>query len=137
MPEIERRIRHELKIPTVTFDGDQADPRVFSEAQHVTRVEALTEIMAANKAEMKRRHLMKTLTELFDELQAVVDNPVAQLEVLFAVAKRLLVVFRIYPNEIVYAAGMVPFGIWGAEGRDLRSEEIFSSFLLCASAFFS
>lgn len=54
MPEIERRIRHELKIPTVTFDGDQADPRVFSEAQYVTRVEALTEIMAANKAEMKK-----------------------------------------------------------------------------------
>ena len=54
MPEIERRIRHELKIPTVTFDGDQADPRVFSEAQYVTRVEALTEIMAANKADMKK-----------------------------------------------------------------------------------
>ncbi|MEX6162412.1 hypothetical protein AB6G16_12660 [Proteus mirabilis] len=38
----------------MTFDGDQADPRVFSEAQYVTRVEALTEIMAANKAEMKK-----------------------------------------------------------------------------------
>lgn len=50
MPEIERRIRHELNIPTVTFDGDQADPRGFSEAQYVTRIEALTEIMAANKA---------------------------------------------------------------------------------------
>lgn len=49
MPEIERRIREELKIPTVTFDGDQADPRVFSEAQYNTRIEALTEIMAANK----------------------------------------------------------------------------------------
>ncbi len=56
MPEIERRIRHELKIPTVTFDGDQADPRVFSlkRSDYVTRVEALTEIMAANKAEMKK-----------------------------------------------------------------------------------
>lgn len=50
MPEIERRIRHELNIPTVTFDGDQADPRGFSEAQYVTCIEALTEIMAANKA---------------------------------------------------------------------------------------
>ncbi len=49
MPEIERRIRKELNIPTVTFDGDQADPRVFSEAQYATRVEALVEIMAANK----------------------------------------------------------------------------------------
>lgn len=50
MPEIERRIRDELKIPTVTFDGDQADPRVFSEAQYQTRVQALQEVMAANKA---------------------------------------------------------------------------------------
>lgn len=49
MPEIERRIRDELKIPTVTFDGDQADPRVFSEAQYQTRIQALTEVMAANK----------------------------------------------------------------------------------------
>ncbi|MCL2893976.1 2-hydroxyacyl-CoA dehydratase subunit D [Brenneria tiliae] len=50
MPEIERRIRSELNIPTITFDGDQADPRVFSEAQYATRIEALAEIMAANKS---------------------------------------------------------------------------------------
>lgn len=49
MPEIERRIRTELNVPTVTFDGDQADPRVFSEAQYNTRIQALTEAMAANK----------------------------------------------------------------------------------------
>lgn len=49
MPEVERRIRDSLHIPTVTFDGDQADPRVFSEAQYQTRIEALCEVMAANK----------------------------------------------------------------------------------------
>ena len=49
MPEVERRIRDTLHIPTVTFDGDQADPRVFSEAQYQTRIEALCEVMAANK----------------------------------------------------------------------------------------
>lgn len=49
MPEIERRIRTELNVPTITFDGDQADPRVFSEAQYNTRIQALTEVMAANK----------------------------------------------------------------------------------------
>ena len=36
-------------FPTVTFDGDQSDPRCFSEAQYETRVEALVEIMAENK----------------------------------------------------------------------------------------
>ena len=51
MPEVERRLRDELNIPTVTFDGDQADPRNFSEAQYVTRIDGLCEIMQANKEE--------------------------------------------------------------------------------------
>ena len=37
----------------MTFDGDQSDPRVFSEAQYETRVEALVEIMEANKQQKK------------------------------------------------------------------------------------
>jgi benzoyl-CoA reductase/2-hydroxyglutaryl-CoA dehydratase subunit BcrC/BadD/HgdB len=31
------------------FDGDQSDPRVFSEAQYETRVDALIEIMEENR----------------------------------------------------------------------------------------
>lgn len=53
MPEMERRLQKELDIPTVTFDGDQADPRNFSEAQYVTRIDALCEIMRANKEAAK------------------------------------------------------------------------------------
>lgn len=49
MPEMERRIRRDLGVPTATFDGDQADPRNFSPAQYDTRVETLVEIMAAQK----------------------------------------------------------------------------------------
>ena len=49
MPEIERRLRAELGVPTVTFDGDQADPRNFSEAQYLTRIDGLCEIMQARK----------------------------------------------------------------------------------------
>lgn len=49
MPEMERRIRDELGVPTITFDGDQADPRNFSPAQYDTRVQGLVEIMAENK----------------------------------------------------------------------------------------
>ena len=47
--ELERRLREEAGIPTVMFDGDQSDPRVFSEAQYETRVDALIEIMAARR----------------------------------------------------------------------------------------
>lgn len=53
MPEMERGIGKELGVPTATFDGDQADPRVFSPAQYDTRVQALVETMAANKAEVE------------------------------------------------------------------------------------
>lgn len=49
MPEVERRIRDEVQVPTITFDGDQADPRNFSGAQYDTRIQGLYEIMSANK----------------------------------------------------------------------------------------
>jgi benzoyl-CoA reductase/2-hydroxyglutaryl-CoA dehydratase subunit BcrC/BadD/HgdB len=49
MYELDRRLREETGIPTVTFDGDQADPRNFSEAQYDTRVQGLFEVMEANK----------------------------------------------------------------------------------------
>lgn len=52
--EMGRRIERDLGIPVVTFDGDQADARNFSAAQYETRVEGLTEIMAANKAKGAR-----------------------------------------------------------------------------------
>ena len=47
--EMERRFREETGVPTITFDGDQSDPRCFSEAQYETRVEALVEIMEERK----------------------------------------------------------------------------------------
>ena len=47
--EMERQFREQTGVPTVCFDGDQSDPRVFSEAQYDTRVEALMEIMDENK----------------------------------------------------------------------------------------
>ncbi len=48
--ELERQFRERTGLPTITFDGDQSDPRCFSAAQYDTRVEALAEIMAANKS---------------------------------------------------------------------------------------
>ena len=47
--EMERQLRERAGIPTVCFDGDQSDPRAFSEAQYDTRIEALVEIMEENK----------------------------------------------------------------------------------------
>ena len=36
------------------FDGDQTDPRLFSEAQYETRIQALAEMMEENKAKKGR-----------------------------------------------------------------------------------
>ncbi len=47
--EMERQFRAQTGVPTVSFDGDQSDPRCFSEAQYETRIDALTEIMEENK----------------------------------------------------------------------------------------
>ena len=49
MYEMSRQIGDMCDIPVTSFDGDQADPRNFSEAQYDTRVQGLTEIMEARK----------------------------------------------------------------------------------------
>lgn len=51
--EIQRRVEQKTGVASVIFDGDQTDPRVFSLAQYETRIQALMEMMEANKA--KRR----------------------------------------------------------------------------------
>lgn len=47
--EIVRRVQKDTGIPATFFDGDQADPRSFSEAQYETRVQGLYEVMKARK----------------------------------------------------------------------------------------
>lgn len=46
-----QRVQKNLGVPYVIFDGDQTDPRNFNEAQFDTRVEALAEMMADQKAQ--------------------------------------------------------------------------------------
>ena len=50
MAEMQRRFTEDLGVPCAGFDGDQADPRNFNEAQYETRVQGLVEAMEANKA---------------------------------------------------------------------------------------
>ncbi|WP_099466622.1 2-hydroxyacyl-CoA dehydratase subunit D [Konateibacter massiliensis] len=53
MYEMSRQIGEACDIPVVSFDGDQADPRNFSEAQFETRVQGLAEIMEERKGAAK------------------------------------------------------------------------------------
>jgi benzoyl-CoA reductase/2-hydroxyglutaryl-CoA dehydratase subunit BcrC/BadD/HgdB len=43
--EVSRQLEKELGVPFATFDGDQADPRIFSKAQYETRLQGLTEVI--------------------------------------------------------------------------------------------
>ncbi|MCM0759500.1 2-hydroxyacyl-CoA dehydratase family protein [Sporomusa sphaeroides DSM 2875] len=43
--EVQRQVHGSTGVPYITFDGDQTDPRAFSEAQFETRVQALAETM--------------------------------------------------------------------------------------------
>lgn len=47
--EVQRRVFEECGVPSIIFDGDQTDPRLFSEAQYETRMQALAETMAENR----------------------------------------------------------------------------------------
>ena len=47
--EIQRQVQQRTGVPAVFFDGDQTDPRVFSDAQYETRIQALVELMDKNK----------------------------------------------------------------------------------------
>ncbi len=52
--ELQRRIYEECGVPSVIFDGDQTDPRLFSEAQYETRMQALAEMMEESKRKKGR-----------------------------------------------------------------------------------
>ena len=52
--EVQRRVLEACGVPSVIFDGDQTDPRLFSEAQYETRVQALAEMMETNRAKKGR-----------------------------------------------------------------------------------
>lgn len=47
--EMERKVQKATGLPYAGFDGDQADPRCFSEAQFETRIQGLVEVMESRK----------------------------------------------------------------------------------------
>lgn len=46
--ETAEELQKQVDIPYVSFDGDQTDPRNFSEAQYDNRIQTLTEMMETN-----------------------------------------------------------------------------------------
>lgn len=78
---------------------------------------------------------MDALKKKLEQLQAVVNNPGKQLERFVKNDQKVVGCLPEYaPNEIVYAAGMVPFGIWGQEGREISEAKKYFPPFYCALA---
>ena len=73
---------------------------------------------------------MSDVREPLDALKAVSANPRAQMdEVLAKGGKAIGVLPYFCPEELVYAAGMLPFGLWGAEMQANASKRYYPAFI--------
>ena len=65
-----------------------------------------------------------------EELMAVCANPKAALKKAVAEGKKAVGVLPYFcPEELVYAAGMLPFGLWGAEIQANESKRYYPAFI--------
>ena len=73
---------------------------------------------------------MSGVKELLAALRAVSADPRAQLDEALSQGRKAVGVLPYFcPEELVYAAGMLPFGIWGAEMQVNESKRYFPAFI--------
>ena len=73
---------------------------------------------------------MSELRQLLEPLKAVSADPGAQLRAALAQGKKAVGVLPYFcPEELVYAAGMLPFGLWGAEMQANDSKRYYPAFI--------
>lgn len=78
---------------------------------------------------------MNTLESQLTTLTEIAHNPAAQLNGFVADGKKVVGCFPEYaPEELVYALGMVPFGIWGSEGKEISEAKRYFPPFYCALA---
>ena len=72
---------------------------------------------------------MDEIKELLEQFKYYANNPRKQLDKYLAEGKKAVGDFPYYaPEEIVYAAGIVPFGVWGGQGSIERAKAYFPTF---------
>lgn len=73
---------------------------------------------------------MRKTEQLLKDFSGIAGNPAAQLKALTAVGKKVVGCMPYYcPEELILAAGMVPFGLWGAEMQISESKRYFPAFI--------
>jgi bcr-type benzoyl-CoA reductase subunit C len=72
---------------------------------------------------------MEKLNQLLHQFETISTNPDKQMEKYRGEGKKIIGCFPYYaPEELVQAAGMIPFGIWGSNGAINAAKEYFPSF---------
>lgn len=72
---------------------------------------------------------MSRIDEILNQFKEIAVHPNKQLAKYKAEGKKSIGCFPYYvPEEIVYAAGMVPFGVWGKQGTINKAKEYFPTF---------
>ena len=73
---------------------------------------------------------MQKYAEILGRFNSIANNPGEQFDRLLADRKRVVGCMTYFcPEELVYAAGMVPFGIWGADMEAAESKRWFPAFI--------
>lgn len=73
---------------------------------------------------------MNRIDGIVSELQTIARNPKAQLDRFIAEGKKVIGCMTYFcPEELVYAGGMVPFGLWGAEIQVSEAKRYLPAFI--------
>lgn len=76
---------------------------------------------------------MSEIKTILSELDSIAKNPHRQLDKIIDGGKNVIGCVPVYcPEELVYAAGMIPFGIWGADGKELSKAKLYFPAFICS-----
>lgn len=73
---------------------------------------------------------MSNMTQIIDELKWIAENPASSIkETMRRTGKKAVGCFPIYcPEEVVYAAGLLPVGMWGGKRKGALADKYLQSF---------
>ena len=76
-----------------------------------------------------------SIEAIVKEFSAVATNPKGQLKAYKDAGKKCIGVMPYYaPEELVYAAGMMPFGMWGSNSKTIQRAKEYCATFYCTIA---
>jgi len=71
-----------------------------------------------------------SVNSILDQFNAIASNPAGQLKSYLKDGKKVVGVAPVYaPEEIIHSMGLVPMGIWGADGEVQEAKRYFPAFI--------